>query len=211
MASDAWKGLVFSLMAGGRNQEALQEIQKMPADVRKQLEADPDFVQGEATLYAALGNTPVALEYMARVEDFYLLRRTTPPAGLEIQHAWLLYNVKDDHALYPVLLRLDSRRDVTADQRAQVDTLWANWAVRRAFAAMDSGHLLRGIEILQAASAQYPDDLGVRRAVAGAYSKSWPFKGCAHSFQIHPHGERKLRRLPGSYRGGSRGRRYGPG
>ena len=186
MASDAWKGLVFSLMAGGRNQDALQEIQKMPADVRKQLEADPDFVQGEANLYAALGNAPLALEYMARTEDFYLLRRTMPPAGLEIQHAWLLYNVKDDHALYPVLLRLDSRRDVTADQRTQIDTLWANWAVRRAFAAMDSGHLLRGIEILQAASAQYPDDLGVRRAVAGAYSKTGRSKDALTIFKTIP-------------------------
>jgi len=171
MASDARKGLIFSLMAGGRNQEALEEIQKMPADVRRQLEADPDFVQGEATLYAALGNTSIALEYMARVEDFYVLRRGAPPAGLEIQHAWLLYNTKEDHALYPIMLRLDSRRDVTADQRVQVDNLWANWAVRRAFAAMDNGYILRGVEILQAASAQYPDDLGVRRAVAGAYSK----------------------------------------
>ena len=97
MASDAWKGLVFSLMAAGRNQEALDEIQKIPAGVRKQLEADPDFVQGEATLYAALGNTSIALEYMARVDEFYLLRRVAPPAGLEIQHAWLLYNTKNDH------------------------------------------------------------------------------------------------------------------
>ncbi len=186
MASDAWKGLVFSLMAGGRNQDALQEIQKMPPDVRKQLEADPDFVQGEATLYAALGNAPIALEYMARTEDFYLLRRTMPPASLEIQQAWLLYNVKDDHALYPVLQRLDSRRDVTADQRAQVDTLWANWAVRRAFAAMDNGRMLRGVEILQAASAQYPDDLGVRRAVAGAYSKMGRSKDAVTLFKTIP-------------------------
>ena len=186
VASDAWKGLVFSLMAGGRNQEALDEIQKMPPDVRKQLEGDPDFVQGEATLYAALGNTSIALQFMARVEDFYLMRRTAPPAGLEIQHAWLLYNVKDDHALYPVLQRLDSRRDVTADQRTQVDTLWANWAVRRAFAAMDSGYLLRGVEILQAASAQYPDDLGVRRAVAGAYSKTGRFKDALTIFKTIP-------------------------
>jgi tetratricopeptide (TPR) repeat protein len=186
MAGDAWKGLVFSLMAGGRNQEAFDEIQKMPADVRRQLEADPDFVQGEATLYAALGNTSIALDYMARVEDFYLLRRAAPPAGLEIQHAWLLYNAKEDHMLYPVMVRLDFRRDVTADQRRQIDTLWANWAVRRAFAAMDNGYLLRGIEILQAASAQYPDDLGVRRAVAGAYSKVGRSKDALILFKTIP-------------------------
>ncbi|MGD0520657.1 MAG: cellulose synthase subunit BcsC-related outer membrane protein [Terracidiphilus sp.] len=171
LASDAWKGLVFSLMAGNRNAEALQEIQKMPADVRRQLESDVDFVQGEASLFAALGDTQRALETMNRVDDFYLLRRDAPPAGMEIQRAWLLYNIKDDRVLYPLMLRLDTRRDMTAAQRQQVDTLWANWAVRRAFSAMDNGYTLRGVQILQAASEQYPDDLGVRRAVAGAYSK----------------------------------------
>ncbi len=186
MASDAWKGLVFSLMAGGRNQEALEEIEKMPADVRKQLDVDPDFVQGEATLYAALGENSRALEYMGRVEDFYLLRRTPPPAGLEIQHAWLLYNSKDDHALYPIMVRLDIRRDITADQRVQVDTLWASWAVRRAFTAMENGYLLRGVELLQAASEQYPDDLGVRRAVAGAYSRVGRAKDALTLFKSIP-------------------------
>jgi tetratricopeptide (TPR) repeat protein len=171
LASDAWKGLIFSLMSANRNDEALQEIQKIPADVRKQLEADPDFVQGEASLFVALGDTPHAIEYMNRVEDFYLLRHAAPPAGIEIQHAWLLYNIKEDHELYPVLLRLDSRSDLAAAQREQVETLWANWAVRRAFLAMDNGNILRGVEILQAASEQYPENLSVRRAVAGAYTK----------------------------------------
>ncbi len=36
---------------------------------------------------------------------------------------------------------------------------------------MDSGHLLRGVEILQAASQDYPDNMIVRRAVAGAYAR----------------------------------------
>ncbi len=171
MASDAWKGLIFSLMAGNRNAEALAELEKIPPDVRKQLEADIEFVQGVASLYVAVGDSTHATEYLNRVENYYLLHRSTAPAGLEIQHAWLLYNMKDDIALYPVLLRLDSRQDLTSAQREQVEGLWAEWAVRRAETAMDDGNLLRGVEILQAAAQDYPDNLEVRRAVAGAYAR----------------------------------------
>jgi tetratricopeptide (TPR) repeat protein len=52
-----------------------------------------------------------------------------------------------------------------------VDTLWATWAVRRAESAMDEGNLLRGVELLQAASKDYPDNLDIRKAVAGAYAR----------------------------------------
>ena len=171
MASDAWKGLIFSLLSAGRNQDALNELAKIPPDVRRQLEADVEFVQGEASLYVALGDSSHAVLYLNQVENFYLLRRSVPPAALEIQHASLLYNVQEDRDLYSVLLRLDNRQDLVAAQREQVESLWASWAVHRAFYLMDNGALLRGVEILQAASADYPDNINVRRAVAGAYTK----------------------------------------
>jgi tetratricopeptide (TPR) repeat protein len=171
MASDAWKGLVFSLMAGGKNTEALAEMGKIPPDVRQQLEADVEFVQGEASLYLALGDFGRATQTLNRVESFYLLRRSAPPAGLETQHAWLLYNTGNETLLYPVLQRLDARADLTSAERGQVETIWANWAVKRAEADLNGGHLAEGVQLLQAASLNYPDDLAVRRAVAGAYAK----------------------------------------
>jgi len=171
MASDAWKGLVFSLMAGNRNAEALETLNKIPPDVRRQLEADIEFVQGVASLYVAVGDAAMAREYLTRVENYYMLHRSAAPAGLEVQHAWLLYNLKDDVALYPLMLRLDARPDLSTAERAQLDSLWATWAVRRAETAMNEGNLLRGVEMLQAASKDYPDNLDVRRAVAGAYAR----------------------------------------
>ena len=171
MASDSWKGLIFSLMSAGRNQDALNEIAKIPPDARKLLEADVEFVQGEASLYVSLGDISHAVLYLHQVESYYLLRRSVPPAGLEVQRAWLLYNVQEDRELYSVLLRLDSRQDLVAAQREQVENLWASWAVRRAFLLMDNGALLRGVEILQAASEDYPNNMNVRRAVASAYAK----------------------------------------
>jgi len=171
LASDTWKGLIFSLMAGNRTAEALDQLSKIPPDVRRQLEADIEWVQGIASLYYAVGDSADATAYLRRVENFYLLHRASAPANLEVQHAWLLYNLRDDVALYPLLQRLDSRVDLTADQRQQLDTLWADWAVRRANEAMDAGHLLRAVELLQAASQDYPDNLVVRLAVAGAYAR----------------------------------------
>jgi tetratricopeptide (TPR) repeat protein len=171
LASDAWRGLIFSLMASNKNTEALQELAKVPPDIRRQLESDVAFVQGEASLYIAVGDTARAMADLNRVEDFYVLHRTSAPAALEIQHAWLLYNMNDDVALYPVMQRLDGRTDLIPDQRQQVQEIWAQWAVRRANAAMTAGHLLHGVEILQAASLEFPDNMTIRRAVAGAYSR----------------------------------------
>jgi len=170
-ASDAWKGLVFSLMAGNRNAEALAELEKIPPTVRRQLEADVEFVQGEASLYISTGDLPRAAEDLNRIESFYLLRRTPTPPGMEVQHAGLLYNAGEDHSLYPVLKGLDARADLTAAQREQVQTLWSNWAVRRAEYFLDNGSPLRGVQILQAASEDYPNNMRIRRALAGAYAK----------------------------------------
>ncbi len=147
VASDAWKGLIFSLMAAGRNADALQELARIPADVRRQLDLDVEFEQGLASLYFSAGDTTRANIYLNRVEEFYALRRATAPAGLELQHAWLLFNIGNDASLYPVLTRLDARSDLSAAQREQLVNLWANWAVRRAAAAMDAGNIPRGVEM----------------------------------------------------------------
>ncbi len=171
LASDNWKGLVFSLMAGNRNAEALAELGQIPNDVRRQLEADIEWVQGIASLYFAVGDTPHATHYLNRVENYYLVHRTSVPVNLEVQHAWLLYNLRDDVALYSLLQRLDARPDLGPDQHQQVENIWADWAVRRASDAIEHGHFLRGVELLQAASQDYPDNMTVRLAVAGAYAR----------------------------------------
>ncbi|HUV70285.1 MAG TPA: cellulose synthase subunit BcsC-related outer membrane protein [Terracidiphilus sp.] len=197
MASDAWKGLVFSLMAENKNAEALETLNKIPPDVRRQLEADIEFVQGVASLYVAVGDAARAADYLNRVENYYLVHRASAPAGLEIQHAWLLYNVKDDFGLYPVLSSLDSRTDLTAAQRQQVETLWADWAVRRATTAMDTGNVLRGVQLLQAASLDYPDNMDVRKAVAGAYARVGRAKEAVTLFKAIPMDNA----TPGDYEG----------
>ncbi len=186
LASDAWKGLIFSLMSGHKYNDALKELNQVPPDILRLLNQDIEFVQGIASLYVAVGDTTHAEQCLSRVENYYALHQGAAPAGLELQHAWLLYNIQDDAALYPVLLRLDQRQDLTAPERQQVDMLWADWAVRRAGVEMDNGHMQRGVEILQAASQDYPNNMDVRRAVAGAYARVGRYDEALSLFKAIP-------------------------
>lgn len=167
--ADAWKGLIATLQLTNRNVEAQQEIAQVPPAVRKELEADIEFVQSEASVYAAVGDIPHAVQYMSRVQDHYNALKTLPPPNVEVQNAWLLYNTKNDRALYLALMHLGGRKDLTAAQRETVQTIWASWSVRRASAAIDNGNPGRAIEILEAATQAFPDNLAVRKAVAGGY------------------------------------------
>jgi tetratricopeptide (TPR) repeat protein len=169
---DAWKGLIATLQSTNHNSEALQQIALIPPAVRKQLESDYDFVETEASLYASAGDIPHATQYMTRVQAHYATLKQPIPASLDIQNAWLLYNTKNDRALYPALMRLGSRQDLTATQRETVQTIWANWSVRRAGAAIDNNDNQRAVEILEAASQAFPDNMQVRNVLAGGYLRT---------------------------------------
>ena len=169
---DAWRGLIGTMQQTHRDAEALQEIKLIPADIRKQLETDVQFEQSEASLYAASGDTANALAYFNRVERHYAALRQTPPAEVEIQNAYLLYNSFDDRALYPALMRLGARDDLTATQRETVQGIWAYWSVRRSAVAFENGNNQRAIEILDAAGEAFPENQNVRKALAGGYLKA---------------------------------------
>jgi len=167
--ADAWKGLIAVLAATNRDGEALQQIAMIPEPAKKQLNADIEFVQTEASLYADAGDLPHAVEFMDRVQAHYAKLHVPLPPGLAIQNAWLLFNTQNDRGLYPELMRLDARADLTSAQRETVQDIWANWSVRRAAAAMDNGNVERAVDILDAVSQAFPGNLAVRKAVAGGY------------------------------------------
>lgn len=165
----AWRGLIGALQQTNRNTEALEEIKLIPPDVRRQLETDVQFEQTEASLYASAGDTVNAMALFNRVQQHYATLRQELPADVEIQSAYLLYNTKNDRALYPTLMQLGARQDLTVTQRETIQSLWANWSVRRASQAFDNGNTARATDILDAAAQAFPDNLTVRKAVAGGY------------------------------------------
>jgi cellulose synthase operon protein C len=168
-STDAWRGLISALQTTGHTNEAIQQIAWIPPAVLTRLEADPQFVQTEASLYAAAGDTLRATGYMNRVNAYYARIGQPLPADPAVQNAWLLYNTRNDRALYPALMRLGSRTDLTVAQREQVQTIWASWATQRSTAAFERGNDERAVEILEAASAAFPDNATVKRVLAGGY------------------------------------------
>ncbi len=169
---DSWKGLLTALHSSGHDQEALAQVQQIPAPIRKQLEQDPDYLQTVGGIYGGLGQPQQAMVFLQRVQQHYARQNATPPADIDIQDAWLLYNAQNDSGLYRQLMMIGSRNDLSEEQRRTVQTIWANWAVRRANQAVAANNVRRGLAILNAAAKAFPDNPAVIRALATGYARA---------------------------------------
>jgi tetratricopeptide (TPR) repeat protein len=181
--ADAWKGLVTILHSTGRDQEAIAQVQQIPPGVRQQLESDPEYLQAVGAVYNALGQPQQAMVFMQRVQQHYALQHSAPPADIDIQDAWLLYNGGNDAGLYRQLMLLGGRSDLTDEQRRTVQTIWSNWAVRRANQTAATGNIKRSLSILNAAAKAFPDNPGVLRALASGYARAGQTKQAILIFQ----------------------------
>jgi tetratricopeptide (TPR) repeat protein len=181
--ADAWKGLVTVLHGTGRDQEALAQVQQIPPAVRSQLENDPEYLQAVGAVYNSLGQPQQAMVFMQRVQQHYAAQNAAPPADIDVQDAWLLYNGGNDAGLYRQLMNIGSRPDLTDEQRRTVQTIWSSWAVRRANQTAATGNLKRSLSILNAAAKSFPDNPGVLRALASGYARAGQPKQAVAIFQ----------------------------
>jgi cellulose synthase operon protein C len=97
---------------------------------------------------------------------------STAPAAIDIQNASLLFNTGDDAGLYRQLILLGDRSDLSDEQRSTIQTIWTNWALRRANQAAASGDKKRSLAILIAAARSTPEDTVVIRALASGCARS---------------------------------------
>jgi cellulose synthase operon protein C len=169
---DAWKGLLAILHGTGRDQEALAQIQQIPTPVRTLLESDVEYLQTVGAIYNALGQPQQAMLFVNRVQQHYAMQHAAPPADIDIQDAWLLFNGGNDAGLYRQLMLLGGRQDLSDEQRRTVQMIWSNWAVRRANQSAAAGNLKRSLAILNAAAKAFPDNPGVLRALASGYARA---------------------------------------
>ena len=169
---DAWKGLLTVLHGAGRDQEALAQAQQIPQQVRLQLENDPEYLQTLGAVYNGLGQPRQAAVFISRVQQHYSAQHAAAPADVDIQDAWLLFNGTNDAGLYRQLMLLGGRQDLNDEQRRTVQTIWTNWAVRRANQAAASGNEKRSLAILNAAAKAFPENPGVLRALAAGYARA---------------------------------------
>ena len=170
--ADAWKGILTALHGSAHDQEALAQAQQIPAGVRHQLENDPEYLQTVGAVYNALGQPREAMVFIHRVQQHYAAQNATAPTDIDIQDAWLLFNGGNDAGLYRQLMLLGGRPDLSDEQRRTVQTIWTNWAVRRANQAAGTGDQRRSLAILNAAAKAFPDNPGVLRALAAGYARA---------------------------------------
>ena len=168
----AWAGLLTALHLTGHDNEALAQVQLIPAAARPQLETNVDYLQTMASVYEGQGRSREAAPYLNRAEEDFAAQHAIPPAKLEIENAWLLYNGMDDAGLYHQLMGLGARTDLTEAERTNVQTIWANWAVRRASQAAAAGNSPRAQAILNAAAQSFPDNPAVLRELASGYAQA---------------------------------------
>ena len=167
---DAWAGLLSVLHSTGHDKDAAERAQLMPAPVRTQLETNIGYLRTMASIYGALGQARDAAQYLGRAEQYYAAAHKEPPADVAIQNAWLLYNGMDDAGLYRQLMTLGGRPDLTAEQRRTIQTIWTDWAVRRANQSAAAGDPRRALAILNAAARSFPDNSAVVEALAKGYA-----------------------------------------
>jgi tetratricopeptide (TPR) repeat protein len=170
--ADAWAGLVSSLHAAGSDKEASAQAQQIPAAARTQLENNVNYLQTMGSVYQALGQSQQALVLLNRVQQIYAAQHTAPPAEIDIQNAWLLYNSEDDAGLYRQLMALGGRPDLTQEQSRTVQAIWTNWAVRRANQTAAAGNSRRALAILNAAARAFPDNPAVLKTLANGYARA---------------------------------------
>ena len=169
---EAWKGILTALHGAGRDQEALAQAQQIPATLRSQLELDPEYLQTLGAVYNGLGQPQEAAVFINRVQQHYAAQNAAAPSDVDVQDAWLLFNSGNDTGLYRQLMLLGSRPDLADEQRRTVQTIWTNWAVRRANQASAAGDQKRSLAILNAAAKSFPNNPGVLRALASGYARA---------------------------------------
>ena len=167
--ADAWAGLLLVLHLTGHDNEAATQLTLIPASARAELDRDPNYLQTIAAVYASQGRAQEATQLLGRAEQDYAAESVAPPADVQIENAWLLYKGLDDAGLYRQLMTLGARHDLTTIQRRTVQTIWAQWSLRRANQAAAEGNTSRALAILNAASQSFADNPAALRTVAAGY------------------------------------------
>lgn len=187
---EGWRGLFIAQYEAGNAALALATDRRIPADIHAQLASDPSFLQALAQAYSTMGRgeearrvlqSALRLPYPTGQKDI----KAGPPADVEIQNAWLLYNGMDDSGLYRQLMGLGGRSDLTEQQRQTLQTIWSNWALRRANQWAAAGNSPRALAILNAAAQSFPDDPVVYRALANGYAQAHQFQNAVQIYKAH--------------------------
>jgi tetratricopeptide (TPR) repeat protein len=169
--ADAWAGLVSALHATGHDQQAVDQIKTVPHPFARSSKPILPYLQTMASVYEALGRSREAAPFLNRVEQDYVAQRKSPPADVEIQNAWALYNGIQDADLYRQLMELGGRLDLSRAAPHRADHLdQLGGAPRQPGRA--AGNSRRAVAILNAAAHAFPDNPATVKALAIGYAEA---------------------------------------
>lgn len=172
--AQAWAGLLASLHESGHDSEALAQAESAPAGVRLQLQSNPLFLQTAALIYARAEDRVHALSYWERLERYAAAKYMAVPAEPSVAFAqWLGRSgdtAVDTTELYPLLMALGGRTDLSDAQRRALQRIWAQWAVRQAAEQARAGEPDRAQVTLGTATAAFSDNPEALRGLARGYA-----------------------------------------
>jgi len=168
----AWSGMLAALHEGKHDEEAIQSVQKLPSEVSVRLQADTAFLQVLASVYSEAGHPRQALDCLRMVSALYEQRGQPVPFAVDTQFAWLLLNQGDQRNLAVTLDRLGNHRNLTAEQKQELENIWAAWSMRRAEADYTAGNGHKALSILQIANQAYPENTALRRELCSMYVRT---------------------------------------
>lgn len=167
--AEAWKGYIEALHQQKNDEAAISQSEQLPEAVAQKLKSNPGYLSTMASVNAQLGQYDEALRLLRQAMFHYELLRQPVPVAMQLQMGWLLLDSNsDERQLYQLLTIVGARRDLSYQQRRDIDSIWAAWSLRQADAARLAGDTQREIAILQAALRALPYDNHIRGTLAGA-------------------------------------------
>ena len=181
----SWIGLLSALHQAGKDRQAIEAQETMqPAAYRRMLQNPASFASDLETYFStmagaeqSLGNLQAALSWLEQLDAVDRTRHTTPPTeppiDMELQEAWLQYNLNRNQAAQDSLLRLRNHLHALGhthpDQAKQMADLTANLAVRRAAQLTAQGDRQQALQVLNTASQQVEGASAARTRLAAGY------------------------------------------
>src|SRR6185437_15812103 len=129
--------------------ELMEAVSRIPKAVALRLGTQGDVVALLAHVQTDAGNSQVGIKLL----DTYISRTAASGGDAlpeRLQLAWLLLNHSQNNGrLYSLLQELKTQADLSADQRNELNDLWATWIVRSAGAARASGDQARALALVE--------------------------------------------------------------
>lgn len=167
--NDAWTGILSVLHALNRDNQALDLVETIPSAVQHALWNDAAFLHQASAVYSSAGDRENAVRALLRARKLYQSHHQEVSFGDNVQDAWTLLNAGDEYDLKILLAAMSRDRQLTLQERKQVEEVETTWAIRRAQKLVEQKRGADALQQLQYAQRAFPLNMELRRQTASTY------------------------------------------